>query len=395
MNSMRDATGDQPVSAARDWRETAIRFVKGRSLADCVDSGRDNILQLRLLAALMVVFGHSYAIFGAEVNATDPLHQILPLTFAHLVGVMMFFMISGFLITLSFQRRPHLFRFLGARVLRLWPAFVVGMFAWACVLGPVLSHLPLREYFMTRGPTAPYMYVWGGVSIFWPRSQLPGLFTTNPIAGQVNVSVWTIPVEAKMYLWVAGAGVLGLFRFPRLTAGAIALLFGVLILWPMLIGKLPFQGITWFALTLQGFFGAGAIACLMRRYIPISTGLMIAIAVACLLARGTTHATPFMWLAIGYFVLWFAYVPRLPAIPGELDLSYGTYLWAFPVQQTLIQFADVHQPLVLFATVVPIVLAIAAGSWLLVEKPALRLKDWRWRRAPAQPAAKPVLLESA
>ena len=36
---------------------------------------------------------------------------------------------------------------------------------------------------------------------------------------------------------------------------------------------------------------------------------------------------------------------------------------------------------VLFAIAVPIILAIATASWLLVEKPVLRLKDWRWRRA--------------
>ena len=214
MQAMPNAPKRQAVSPTRSgWREAVVRFVKGRSLAECVDSRRDNILQLRLLAALMVVFGHSYAIFGVQVNVRDPLHKILPLTFTHLLGVMMFFMISGFLITLSYQRRPHLFRFLRARVLRLWPAFVVCAFVWAFVLGPVLSEFSLREYFTTRGPATPYTYLWGGISIFWPRSFLPGVFTTNPVVGAVNVSVWTIPYEATMYLWVAGAGALGLLRF--------------------------------------------------------------------------------------------------------------------------------------------------------------------------------------
>ena len=191
-----------------------------------------------------------------------------------------------------------------------------------------------------------------------------------------------------MYLWVVGAGILRLFRFPWVTSIAIAALFAVLILWPMVIGKLPYQGgVLWLGLILKGFFGAGAIACLLRRHVPISTGLMIAIALACFLARGTTHAMPFTWLAVGYFVLWLAYVPRLPAIPRELDLSYGTYLWAFPVQQSVVQLTGVRDPLILFAIAVPIILAIATTSWLLVEKPALRLKDWRWRRSPVlQPA---------
>jgi peptidoglycan/LPS O-acetylase OafA/YrhL len=332
----------------------------------------------------MVVFGHSYAIFGAEVNITDPIHRSLPSTYTHLIGVMMFFMISGFLITLSYERRPELFRFLWARALRLWPALTVCAIAWAFVIGPLLSDSSLREYFAMRGPGTPYTYVWGAATIFWPRSVLPGLFLTNPIAGLVNVSLWTIPFEATMYLWVAAAGALGLVRFPRLASVAIAILCSLLILWPMTIGNLPYQGgIAWWGLVLQGFFGAGAIACLVRGYVPISTGLMIAIAIACVLARSSTHATPFLWLAVGYFVLWFAYVPRLPAIPRELDLSYGTYLWAFPVQQSLIHLVGVRDPLALFAIAVPIVLAIAGASWLLVEKSALKLKDWRWQRSAA------------
>jgi peptidoglycan/LPS O-acetylase OafA/YrhL len=88
---------------------------------------------------------------------------------------------------------------------------------------------------------------------------------------------------------------------------------------------------------------------------------------------------PFTWLAIGYFVLWFCYVPRIPRIPRDTDLSYGTYLWAFPVQQVLVM-SGVREPLQLFAIATPIVLVIAALSWFLVEKPALRLKDWRWPR---------------
>lgn len=366
------------------WRR-AVHFIKGRSLAECVDGGRDNILMLRLLAAVMVVFGHSYAIYAAKWVAFEPLHRILPQTYTSLVGVMLFFMISGFLITLSYQRRPDLLRFIRARVLRIWPAYFVCGFVWAIVFGPIITDRSLADYFSFEGRTTPYRYVWSTMTIFWPYQLLPGVFLRNPVPGAINVSVWTIPYEATMYLWVAGAGVLGLLRFPRLTSIAIAALGAVCIGWPMLTGKLP--NVFWFGLVLQGFFGAGAIACLLRRYIPISTGLMIAIAVACLVMRHSIHATPFLWLAVGYFALWFAYVPRLPSIPWDLDVSYGVYLWAYPLKQCLVQFAGISNPLILFVTVLPPVLVFATGSWLFIEKPALKLKDWRWRRAPAMQTA--------
>jgi peptidoglycan/LPS O-acetylase OafA/YrhL len=169
-----------------------------------------------------------------------------------------------------------------------------------------------------------------------------------------------------------------------MTSILIAGFFAVLFDWLLRQGN--FHYMTNLRLVIEGFFGAGCIACLLRRYVPVSTGLMAVVAIACLIARKTGYETPFTWLAVGYFVLWFSYVPKLPKIPHDLDLSYGTYLWAWPIQQTLVGFG-VRDPVWLILSATPIVLTIAAASWLLIEKPALRLKDLRRQRAPAlQPA---------
>jgi peptidoglycan/LPS O-acetylase OafA/YrhL len=245
----------------------------------------------------------------------------------------------------------------------------------------MLTTLSPRDYFVVgdRFGTPLSYFLWN-ISLNGVRGMLPGLFPDNTVKFFVNASLWTIPYEAKMYLCVAAAGMLGLFRFPRLTSIAIAGVFAKIVLWPMYTGTVHMAGVLFFGLQLCGFFGAGAIACLMRQYVPISTGLLVLIVGMAMLMRESVHHTPFTWLAVGYFVLWFAYVPRVPSIPRGLDLSYGTYLWAFPVQQVVVMYTGVREPLLLFAIVTPIVLAIAMASWLLVEKPALRLKDWHWRR---------------
>jgi peptidoglycan/LPS O-acetylase OafA/YrhL len=360
-----------------DSRPRALRLIVGRSLADCVEAGRDNILVLRLLAALMVVFGHSYVLVGQDAYLYEPMHWLFPRMYVHIAGVTIFFTISGFLITLSFLRRPELLRFLRARALRLWPALAIVVAVWSFVLGPMLSTMPVHDYFARgdEGGTV-YRYFWTNVSLFriWPS--LPGVFVDNPVSHYVNGSLWTIPYEAMMYVGIAAAGTLRLFRFPWLASFVIAAVFSAIVMWPMYAGMPSLGGVPLLGLQLAGCFGAGSIACLLRRYVPVSTALMIVLVVAGVLAR----QTPFMWLGVLYFVFWFAYVPRLPSIPRQLDVSYGTYLWAFPVQQTIIHVAGVTRPLVLFAIATPIVLVVALASWLLVEKPALRLKNVRRRR---------------
>jgi peptidoglycan/LPS O-acetylase OafA/YrhL len=352
---------------------TALRrFFVGRTLAECLDSGRDNFLVLRLLAALMVVLGHSFLIVGGDVSVDEPLHRILPRTYSHLAGVAMFFAISGFLITLSYERKPDLVRFVRARVLRLWPALVVVVAAWAFVLGPMLSKLPIGTYFGAGGDhgTA-YRYFWSNISLFrlWPW--LPGLFETNPIAGHVNGSLWTIPWEATMYVAVALAGVLRLLRFPWLASAVILALVVALVLWPIYSTDAAATGQLPLGYELAACFGAGSVACLLRRFVPVSTAILLLLAIVALAGRSTL----LIWPAILYFVFWFAYVPRLPAMPRDADLSYGTYLWAFPVQQAVVQITGVTSPIGLFSVATPIVLATAIASWFLIERPALRLKQ--------------------
>jgi peptidoglycan/LPS O-acetylase OafA/YrhL len=352
------------------------QLIFGRSLERCLADGRDNILLLRLGAALLVVLGHSYVLTGDLEAAGDPVHRLLPRTHAHLVGVALFFTISGFLITLSWQRRPDLARFLRARVLRLWPALVTVLALTAFVLGPALSALAPREYFASaEGGSSAFGYFLGNLGLFDLRQTLPGVFASNPIPRVVNGSLWTIPYEAAMYLCVATAGAVGLLRFPRLASVLVAAAIVVVVLWPTYGGGPYPRNLALLGLQLGACFGAGAIACLMKRHVPVSSAIMLVLAIIALVAR----ATPLMWLAVIYFVFWFAYVPKLPPIPRGLDLSYGTYLWAFPVQQAIVALANVTAPLALFAIATPVVLAIAVASWLCIERPALRLKDSRVR----------------
>jgi peptidoglycan/LPS O-acetylase OafA/YrhL len=71
-------------------------------------------------------------------------------------------------------------------------------------------------------------------------------------------------------------------------------------------------------------------------------------------------------------------VPRIPAPPRDMDLSYGTYIWGWPILQVLVLWTPIHEPIILCIFALALALPIAAVSWFFVEKPALRFKNARW-----------------
>jgi peptidoglycan/LPS O-acetylase OafA/YrhL len=345
--------------------------MSGRTLAACIDSGRDNMTAVRLLAAILVVFGHSYVLAGPGMTADDPLYRLLGHTYSHLVGVMMFFTISGLLIALAWQRRPHLPYFLRARVLRILPALIVCVIACSLVLGALTTTWPVNDYFRS---SMTWKYIVGNASVFDLHWQLPGVFASNPTSDHVNGSLWTLPVEAGLYLVVAAFGLLGLLTHRIWLANLVVFVTAAACLYRPLTAPEA----TALEPILVVFFVFGALCCINRQRLPLSTWLLLGLGVAAWITRNSAAYPVLLALAIAYATLWLAYVPRLPTLRFG-DLSYGTYLWGFPIQQTLIQLFDLRNPWLVFALALPLTLLLAALSWRFVEQPALR---WKTPRVP-------------
>ncbi len=138
---------------------------------------------LRLGGAFAVLVGHSYVLTG-----NPPLLGIG----WHAYGVMLFFAISGYLITGSWQADPDPLRYAVKRARRIMPGLIVVVLATALVLGPLLSVDPAAYW------AGAWRYVWRNVLLL-PLHVLPGVFTANPYPVAVNGSLWTLPVEVFMY----------------------------------------------------------------------------------------------------------------------------------------------------------------------------------------------------
>lgn len=331
-------------------------------------AGRDNNFQLiRFVAALAVITFHSFALVRDFGN--DPLRRITGVTDLGALGVQMFFFVSGFLVTKSWSERHSLRAFTAARVLRIYPALVLAtLFGIALAAGS--SALPLGE-FLSHPQTLSYaIHNATGWSL---RDALPGAFPANPFAGAINGSLWTLPIELRLYVGVAILGLVGILTRRVLLAAAIALLVAIVAFDPSWFPLEPNIGIVHYLALL---FGLGALAFAWRDAIRLS--IPLAVAIIALMLWNPAHWTPgpAYCALLGYVLLVVAYHPALEwrAFNRLGDYSYGLYVYAFPIQQTVIESIGSSSPLAIFATSLPLCLCMAAASWHLVERPCLSMK---------------------
>jgi len=347
------------------------------TLADCLARRRDNFLLLRLIAASMVIFGHSYAI--AHV---DGLHDFIgmkgwgPGVYTGSIAVDIFFVVSGFLVTGSYVNRRDFKFFIRSRFLRIVPACVVCVIACAFVIGPLVTTLPLGEYLRHHDSLG---YVLKNISFISLAWTLPGVFESNPYSGTVNGSLWTLPVEVRMYALVAVFGLIGLLHRRWL----FNLVIGALCLWAAWFPDLTrevFRSAS--HLRLAGLFALGSFFYVNRDYLPVSGYLAAALVLLAYLLHGTPHFMVMFGLALGYGSLWFAYTPPLHGFERLGDYSYGLYLWGFPIQQLVALQMGQPTPMQIFAWSMPITALVAVASWHLIEKPALGFKNTPMHRWP-------------
>ena len=339
----------------------------------------NNFDAVRLLAALSVVFSHAFLI----AEGTQSREWFVRLTGNQcalgLVGVFVFFAISGYLITESWCRRPALGRFASRRFLRIYPAVVLNTAICALLLGPIVTSLPLPEYF--AGPEL-RRYVWN-MATLWPGPlTLPGVvFSHNQVGWHINGAMWTLRAEAMMYAMVA---LLGLSRILRLSTSLVLLGLGIAAIYfekyLPLLG--PFNTWAW----LLGFYASGMVVYFLRERLAFDwRGALLALAALAL----------FVWLhrfimlfplAGGYLVIWFArrYDCWLDYSRFCGDLSYGLYIYGWPCEEFVMWLSGGQAAWwqVFFGSLA-IALPLAWLSWHLVEKWALR----RARRPALAPLA--------
>ena len=337
------------------------------TVAEALARGPNGFTGLRLALAGMVVVSHAFSVATGAV-ADEPLARATGYTLGeHAVNG--FFAVSGFLVTMSCDRRGARDYAL-ARALRILPGLVAATLVVSLVLGGAMSRLPLPEYLREPGLWA---FVRGTLTTFKSNAALPGVFEANPYRAPLG-TVWTLKYEVLCYLGVLAAHLCGALRrrWP-----ATLLLFGLaagLFAMEALHGADLPKGMET-ALRLPLIFTAGACLYLWRRRLRVSGAALGCLGIALFVLARTPAYAPLLFLAEGYGAIWLALGPMArAACDPSADLSYGVYLYGWPVQQALHALWPGPSGLALLAPALALTLPVAALSWYGVERPALALK---------------------
>ena len=339
-----------------------------------VSSSRDNNFNLiRMIAASLVLFSHSFALVTGN-SLDQPLARDLHTTLGT-ISVDVFFVTSGFLIAASITRRRDIAAFSLARIRRIYPAMLAATAMTVFGLGAIMTTNPILDYF-TDPRTFGYL-VKNSLIIDGVASKLPGVFVDNPFAGAVNGSLWTLPFEVRAYvailvLWVATRAIQrtldkDLFSPLLLLLGSVGLF--------AFLSQTPLPFVSGVGVRLYAMFFVGSSFFVLQRHIVLHTKAFVAlVALVALLSGDATTFHLAYGISIAYLVFFLAHIPRgaIRAFNRFGDYSYGMYIFAFPVQQTLVAVVPSISIPEMIGASFTLTLGLAALSWHFVEKPALR-----------------------
>jgi peptidoglycan/LPS O-acetylase OafA/YrhL len=334
------------------------------SLVDFDGNRKNNFTLVRITFAWLVLYGHSYAI-QAVPGIEDPLNLLFQgSTWVGELAVNGFFAISGFLVAASIINRGFV-DYSVSRILRIYPALIVCIFFSVFILGPLMTNAEALEYFSSFKT---YNYLSNALAFKPMIWTLPGVFDQN-IRGAINGSLWTLTVEVRCYLLLGIIGSFGLLRHKVIANIFLVslLLFGYICFSDMpLLGQNP----KWSRPSL--YFLIGVFFYINRSSIFLDGKLAFFTLLIAVSSFGEEWFHYVFPASFSYLIFYIAYATKYIPIDEKLgDLSYGIYIYAWPMQQVIAHLTPNGNPYLntVFSSVVVIILAYF--SWHKIEKPIL------------------------
>jgi peptidoglycan/LPS O-acetylase OafA/YrhL len=342
--------------------------------------GKNSLNAIRLVLAAMVIVSHSWWLGG---YGPEPQPGGVKLGTWAVIG---FFGISGYLITQSRMQARTAASYARARFLRIYPGLIVCVAVVAFFIAPLMASVTGRRFAWLDA----LLYFATNLSAGTPQVALagiPGSLDGLPDPRLWNGPLWTLFWEILCYVLVGV--VFGIFRaeLARLALLSLFILGSAVVLAVDAGWVAPPTPYDWPLVPVLTFL-AGSLAYLFRDRIPASP---VAVGICVVLVTGIAalgfapsliHVPLCILLVAGSLQL------PLAAVGSRYDISYGVYIYGWPVQQALASLG-VHNavpPLVFSGAALLIVAPLAWLSCRYVEGPARR-----WRRSKDAPLRVPEL----
>lgn len=288
----------------------------------------------------------------------------------------MFFILSGYLISASWEQYPRFNVFIAKRSLRIFPGLIVATVSTVVIVGFFFSSLSLWSYF-TDPATLQYLN-----NIFLINAQyfLPGgAFSTNPFPNAINGSIWTLAYEFLMYITVGVFGAIGLYK--RISIKAIWLGLFILQIIINITGTQHFNFIIFYfqfnqlvVLALMFFTGVLVQKKAFKLHFTPYYGLLSLVAFATIVSLLPRTAELMASTLLAYSLFALGNSARLSWFGRYGDFSYGIYIYSFPIQQMTVSLTEIHSAYRLFIVALPLSVVAGALSWWLIESRMLGYK---------------------
>ncbi len=335
----------------------------------------NNFDLLRLILAFSVCLAHL-----GEVSAT-PAFRPLEHYFYSGVAVDCFFVVSGFLIFRSYQRSSGILSYFNKRLRRIYPAYVTVVLLAAFLLPLLLS----PDSDLIFSPVW-FRYLFSNLAFLnFLQPHLPGVFSQNPLQ-VINAPLWTIKIEVMFYLSVPLIFFLMKNRKKWLV---LALLYSASIAYSTYCTHLYQQSglpiYLKFEKQLPGqlaFFLSGGALYLYFSFLKKHYWILALPAFLFLALKGYTIVPALYPLALGLAVISFALCFPFLGNWGKFgDISYGVYIYHFPLIQVFTAFGLFSgHPWTTFLFLIITILLVSGGSYHFIERPFLR-KSSHYRQA--------------
>ncbi|MGC4021484.1 MAG: acyltransferase [Cyclobacteriaceae bacterium] len=333
---------------------------------------QNNFNLLRLLFATMVLVTHSYTLSNGSLEDWLTQHTSGQISFSF-IGLSGFFIISGYLVFQSLERNKNLIDYFKRRILRICPGLFVVLLL-TVLLGVFVYEGSFKGYVTNHSV---WTYLPRNFFLVKPQGSIPGIFTSNPYGDVINGSLWSLLYECSFYFFLAS-----LFYFRKQIQFSLLIVAFTILLIARLFWFRELSGHNYIlashlVLEFFPFFVLGALLAALKiekLKLRMATLVMCVLTLILFTALNSFEIVKFFLLPPTVILMGLGNISQVNRLLTKLgDISYGVYIYAFPIQQTLVHFFKLDaQELMLIA--LPVSFLLGYLSWHFVEKRALQLK---------------------